>query len=345
MEEEKFLKDKRASEKNKLTISDLKQKLANLQHEIKTKKNSAENLMLKSTSLKESFNSYKSERGSLDQKDKIAELSEKDMIEYIKKLRALKSGLKSSQTLRPDSSEYKIAFEKRHEKLVNDIDSSGLKLNDKLSELHSQLTATETKVSKSVANINQKIDKKERIMDECRVVDKSVNNLADSIDIKLSKQLQELIVVLKRKDMLRSDAKLIDSDIIEFKANLRNLEGEYDNIEILKYTNIVTKKKTRFLDYLKAKLDKSVHNRDKILRAINQTHKLSIPQFTIDSENPNKPNLMKTLLNSIQEYKNEEIFLKNDIDRLYGELEESSNILDSFQTQMDPQISSSPLSK
>lgn len=340
MEEEKYLKDKKASEINKVTANDLRKKITDLQQNIKLKKNSVQNLKFKSTSLKDSFNSYKSERGALDQKDKIAALSEKDMKEYIKLLRVLKAGIKSSQTIRPESSEYKTAFDKRHEKLVSDIDSSGLKLNDKLSDLHSKLSATESKVSKSVASINQKIDKKERIKDECRVVDRNVSSLADTIDSKLGKQLQELAIIIKRKSMLKSDAKLIDSDIIEFKASLRNLEGEYDNIEILKYTNIVTKKKIRFLDYLKSRLDKSIHSRDKILRAINQTHKLSIPQFSIDGENPNKSKIMQTLLNSIQEYKNEERFLKSDIDRLHIELEENSSILDTLQNQTDPRSSS-----
>ena len=144
-----------------------------------------------------------------------------------------------------------------------------------------------------------------------------------------------LALIIKRKGLLNSDARLIESDIVELKAILRNLEGEHDNIEILKYTNIITKKKYKFFDYLKSRLNRSIQSRDKILRAITQTHKLSVPQFNIKNNDNKRENPVQLLLNSIQEYRNEEDFLINDIERLKGELEYSKTLLSSPRSKQE----------
>ena len=197
IEEEKFLKDKKGAEKNKLTVLDLKQKREDLKKELQSKKNSIDNLKVKSDTLKSSFNSYKIERGPLDQKSKIEKLSENDLKEYIRRLKELKSGINDSKIVKPNSLEYIGPFEKRHDKLVSDIDNGGLKLNYKLSDLHPKLTTIDTKITKSVDNINKKIDKREDIKEEWRIIDKNITSIADIVDDKINRQLQELNTKIK----------------------------------------------------------------------------------------------------------------------------------------------------
>ena len=121
----------------------------------------------------------------------------------------------------------------------------------------------------------------------------------------------------------------VDSDIIEFKAILTELEVDASNLRILKDRNVIIGKKKQMLKYLTNLLKDAEGRKRKVVRVLGQTPVYKDPEIKTGSGKNKFSDSISQLKYTLQEHINEHQFLEGDIDRLNKEL-------DYFNQNQDP---------
>ena len=202
-----------------------------------------------------------------------------------------------------------------------------MKLQEKWSKLAKISDNNENNINRKVNLINDKIDQRQTIKEKCIIVDDKVAERAQASGPELELQLRKLHDLMQRKQELLDNvdsfnsSNPIDSDIIEFKAILTELEVDASNLRILKDRNVIIGKKKQMLKYLTNLLKDAEGRKRKVVRVLGQTPVYKDPEIKTGSGKNKFSDSISQLKYTLQEHINEHQFLEGDIDRLNKELE------------------------
>ena len=210
-----------------------------------------------------------------------------------------------------------------------------MKLQEKWSKLAKISDNNENNINRKVNLINDKIDQRQTIKEKCIIVDDKVAERAQASGPELELQLRKLHDLMQRKQELLDNvdsfnsSNPVDSDIIEFKAILTELEVDASNLRILKDRNVIIGKKKQMLKYLTNLLKDAEGRKRKVVRVLGQTPVYKDPEIKTGSGKNKFSDSINQLKYTLQEHINEHQFLEGDIDRLNKEL-------DYFNQNQDP---------
>ena len=210
-----------------------------------------------------------------------------------------------------------------------------MKLQEKWSKLAKISDNNENNINRKVNLINDKIDQRQTIKEKCIIVDDKVAERAQASGPELELQLRKLHDLMQRKQELLDNvdsfnsSNPVDSDIIEFKAILTELEVDASNLRILKDRNVIIGKKKQMLKYLTNLLKDAEGRKRKVVRVLGQTPVYKDPEIKTGSGKNKFSDSISQLKYTLQEHINEHQFLEGDIDRLNKEL-------DYFNQNQDP---------
>ena len=202
-----------------------------------------------------------------------------------------------------------------------------MKLQEKWSKLAKISDNNENNINRKVNLINDKIDQRQTIKEKCIIVDDKVAERAQASGPELELQLRKLHDLMQRKQELLDNvdsfnsSNPVDSDIIEFKAILTELEVDASNLRILKDRNVIIGKKKQMLKYLTNLLKDAEGRKRKVVRVLGQTPVYKDPEIKTGSGKNKFSDSISQLKYTLQEHINEHQFLEGDIDRLNKELE------------------------
>ena len=202
-----------------------------------------------------------------------------------------------------------------------------MKLQEKWSKLAKISDNNENNINRKVNLINDKIDQRQTIKEKCIIVDDKVAERAQASGPELELQLRKLHDLMQRKQELLDNvdsfnsSNPVDSDIIEFKAILTELEVDASNLRILKDRNVIIGKKKQMLKYLTNLLKDAEGRKRKVVRVLGQTPVYKDPEIKTGSGKNKFSDSINQLKYTLQEHINEHQFLEGDIDRLNKELE------------------------
>ena len=310
------------------SVLDLKRHIIDLKKELETKKRTAQNLKLNSKEKSNSIKKVKKEINSgPNHKDEINQRKKENLEDYIRDLKRLKNVLKDYEKRENISMDYDKNFEERHKKLVDLIDSGGINLNDKLTQLLAKSEAIQNKMLSTENEITTKMNEREKIKLHCRDVDRKVTVLSENASIQLHKLLQHLGKLLKQKGNLNSAIRATDSDIIEYNALCTDIEGHQSNNDILKNRNRVIKKKQGMIKYLNQSLTFAKDGYEQILDLLEQKslNGTEIPNFSFSRGSKIFGADIDDLKDELEKSKNLERYLKEEAIKYNGskaELEE-----------------------
>lgn len=306
-------------------IPDLRHHLADLRKELEAKKNAIANIKETTNIKNNQFERVKTESVGPDHHLNILQLSQEGLKDYISSLKKLKVALKDVKKKESADKTYQDNFEKRHKKLVEDLDSNGLTLNDKLTDLLTESDSNENKVAKSLNKINAKVDQREDIKLSCKEVDKMVTQRSESSSIDLHKLLQILGKLMKQKSDLKAAVNDTESDSIEYNAILREMQGHDSNSQILKHKSKIIEKKHRMVDYLTKRHMYAKKGHEKAVEALKRTSNLPLQDFRISNGRREFDADIDDLQSELVKCKNLEKYLIEEIRKHYGSLEIARN--------------------
>jgi chromosome segregation ATPase len=200
---------------------------------------------------------------------------------------------------------------------------TGLNSMKNLNKMIEDANMSEDILGRKIDEVNDKIDTRAGIKEECRRIDTEISDLAENSKPVLDKELRKLIDLLNHKHALNNDIKILDTDILEFKAISRELEGDDENLKMIKNREIVMDKKRYLLERLDDRHKNAEDGTQKLIKKINNTpddlHSLEISLLQ-NKEGFDKE--IQQLKFNLNELYNEEDFWKKDIQRLLIEADE-----------------------
>jgi hypothetical protein len=280
--ESEFLKNKFSET---ASIPEMKKYISGLKMEVGTKKDEIK--FVKSTT-KEKRQEFEEiiKTQKENPKPKVDQKAMEELEEYVENLKLLDGAIKQTEDATPETFDYEESFKQRHTKIVAELDSNGISLNDKLTKLLSKQEEIAKESKKLDENQNGKAKQRDDLKKESKNVDDKVTMVSKNANVKLHKFLKMLIDILTHKGDLREQLKKEESDIIEYNAIFRELTGGNDNAEILRDRNKIIQKKKDMIKYLDKRLENSENGTKSVFKALQITQKFQLPQIkTSDGKN------------------------------------------------------------
>lgn len=177
-------------------VRDLKYRLLVKQSRIHKVKSKTETM----THLKSATDSFELQTSSLL---KITKCRTSDVEQYVKQLRKLRSELKQHEL--PPSEHDVVKPIARYQTIIESLDRNGITLNDKLQQHITDINSYEDTLSTKIDHINELIDSRADVKEECRQIDDQVTSLASATKTKIELLVRDLSRVVKQKNVLKTN--------------------------------------------------------------------------------------------------------------------------------------------
>lgn len=256
----------------------MKKYIAGLKMEIETKKDEIKYVLSNTSESRQEFEEIVKTQQE-HPKPKVDQKSIEELEDYVQNLKLLDGSLKQTENITPEMFDYEEAFRQRHSKIVAELDSNGIALNDKMKELLEIQEQIANEIKKTNDSEKERAKLKDNYKKESKKVDDNVTSVSRNANVKLHKLINALIDALAQKGNLREQIKREESDIIEYNAIFRELTGGNDNTEILRDRNKIIQKKKDMIKYLDKRLSNAENGKDGVIKALRITQKFQLPQI------------------------------------------------------------------